>query len=64
MVRLSPRASARAREAKLWRRVVDPHVLKARLLADAPPGALQVSEVRAGEAARDDPGIVLFTGNG
>ena len=44
--------------------IVDPHVLMARLLADAPPGALQVGEVRAGEAARDDPGIVLVTGNG
>ena len=44
--------------------IVDPHALKARLLADAPPGALQVGEVRAGEAARDDPGIVLVTGNG
>ena len=31
--------------------IVDPHALKARLLADAPPGALQVGEVRAGEAA-------------
>ena len=55
------------RAAAVWMEVaqiVDPHVLKARLLADAPPGALQVGEVRAGEAARDDPGIVLVTGNG
>ena len=44
--------------------IVDPHILKARMLADAPPGALQVGEVRAGEAGRYDPGIILVTGNG
>ena len=31
--------------------IVDPHALKARLLADAPPGALQIGEVRAGDLA-------------
>ena len=44
--------------------VVDPYVLQVRALADAPAGALQVGEVRAGEAARYDPGIVLVTRNG
>ena len=55
--------SQRAR-GKAVAQIVDPHALKARLLADAPPRALQIGEVRAGEAARDDPGIVLVTGNG
>ena len=44
--------------------VVDPHVFEAGALADAPPGALKVGEMRAGEAARDDPGIAVLAGNG
>ena len=55
--------SQRAR-GKGMAQVVDPHALKVCLLADAPPRALQIGEVRAGEAARDDPGIILVTGNG
>ena len=62
-------AESQRTRGKTVSQIVDPHVLEARLLADAPPGALQVGEVRAGEAARDDPGsssrgIVVVTGNG
>ena len=57
-------AESQRTRGKAVAQIVDPHALKARLLADAPSGALQVGEVRAGEAARDDPGIVLVTGNG
>ena len=50
--------------SKRMTQIMDPHVLQTRTFADAPPGALQIGEVRAGEVARDDPGVVLLTGNG
>lgn len=41
---------------------MNPHVLKVRLLANAPPGALQIGEVSAGQTARDHPEIVILAG--
>ena len=39
--------------------IVDSDVLDAGALADAPPGRLEVSEVRAGVLPGDDPGVIV-----
>ena len=44
--------------------VMNAYVFKVRPLADAPPGALEVGAVSAGQFARDDPRIVILAGNG
>ena len=49
---------------KVMPEVMNSHVFKLRALADAPPWPLQVGEMRARKLARDDPGIVVLSGDG
>ena len=62
MVRLSPSASALlAKEClRSWMRTSS----SSARLRMRPPRPLQVGEVRAGELAGDNPGIVVLAGNG